>query len=365
MRVAGPTPTPILSQPATTGGARALTPGQVLHALVVGSPTANAVLLRVGELELVARTELPLSRGQALVLEVTRGGDIPELRVVGEPSERDLVAQALRASLPRALPLGDVLDRLTATWRAVRDAGALPPAVSREVDRLVQGLRSAAPAPAALRQAAADSGLFLEARLAQGRFDPADMKGLLLRLLDRLPPKGAGARPAAPDEPRPDALRRGAELIGTLRDEAEAALATLRGRQLASLPDAGQPPAWHFELPLRDPSGRETTLWLRAERDADGRESAPRWSVTLRLDLEPLGPVHAQLSLHGERIAATLWAERPATATLLDRQLGLLVAGFERAGLAPLRVAAGAGRPPAPADRPGAVGQRTLLDEQA
>ena len=366
MRVAGPTPTPLPPLPGGAAGQRGLVPGQVLHALVVGGPTANTVLLRVGELELVARTELALTRGQALVLEVTKGGDTPELRLAREPSEHDLIIQALRTSLPRLQPFGEAIERLAAVWRSLRENGALPVATAKEVDRLFQGLRGAAPDPEALRQAASDSGLFLEARLAQGLPGPADLKGLLLQLVARLPPKphATGREPAtpggAPQRQSDDAFA----LLAMLRDEAEALLAGLRGRQLASLPQEGQPMAWHFELPLRDPSGRETTLWLRTEREGDGHAAEPRWSVTLKLELEPLGAVHAHLSMHGGRVAASLWAERPDTAALLESRLPELEAGMQRAGLDPLRLCAGVGRPAAPADRPAAIGQ-SLLDEQA
>jgi hypothetical protein len=338
----------------------------VLHALVVGGPTANTVLLRVGELELVARTELALTRGQALVLEVTKGGDTPELRLAREPSEHDLIIQALRTSLPRLQPFGEAIERLAAAWRSLRENGALPVATAKEVDRLIQGLRGAAPDPEALRQAASDSGLFLEARLALGLPGPADLKGLLLQLVARLPPKphATGREPAAPGGAPQRQSDDAFALLTTLRDEAEALLAGLRGRQLASLPQEGQPMAWHFELPLRDPSGRETTLWLRTEREGDGHAAEPRWSVTLKLDLEPLGAVHAHLSMHGGRVAASLWAERPDTAALLESRLPELEAGMRRAGLDPLRLCAGVGRPAAPADRPATIGQ-SLLDEQA
>lgn len=366
MRVAGPSPTPSPPLLGPPSGQRDLVPGQVLHALVVGSPTANTVLLRVGELELIARTELALSRGQALVLEVIRGGDTPELRLARAPSEQGLVAQALRTSLPRLQPVGETIERLAAAWRALQQAGALPAATAKEIDRLVQGLRGAAPDHAALRQAAADSGLFLEAQLARGQPNPADLKGLLLRLVARLPPKPVWVgREAAPQEGRPQRpLEDPLASLATLREEAEALLAGLRGRQLASLPQEGQPVTWHFELPLRGPSGRETTLWLRAEREGDGRVGESRWSVVLKLELEPLGVVHAKLSLHAGGVDASLWAERPDTAALLASRLPELEAGMRRAGLEPLRLWASAGRPAMPADRPAAAGQ-CLLDEQA
>jgi hypothetical protein len=104
VRVAGPLPTLQLTSQPGNAWQRALQPGQVLHAVVVSQATAGTALMRVGALELVARTELALTRDQSLLLEVVKGGDQPELRVLRSVPDEQLLARALRASLPRPAP---------------------------------------------------------------------------------------------------------------------------------------------------------------------------------------------------------------------------------------------------------------------
>lgn len=373
MRVAGPLPTLQLTTQAGGTWQRALQPGQVLHAVVVSPATAGTALLRVGALELIARTELALAREQSLLLEVVKGGDQPELRVLPSQTAAELLARAARASLPRPAGLADQLDRLLEVARQLL-ADRSTAALGREVAATLLGRPVASGTdPAALRQALAHSGVFLEAQLARGAFDPADLKAVLLRLLARTQGEAAGLRLAARINPGDEAPAGGRPgpgagpgLVETLRHLVEDALATVRWQQMSSLPEEpGRGPLWHVGLPLRTPDETPATLWLRAEREANGREAeASRWTIDLSLAIEPLGPLHARLSLLDERLSATLWAEREDTAALLARHLDRLGAGLERAGVAVAHLAAKTGRPATPADQP-APPLPALLDEHA
>ena len=373
MRVAGPLPTLQLSNQAGGTWQRTLQPGQVLQAMVLSSATAGTALLRVGALELIARTELALTRDQSLLLEVVKGGDQPELRVLRPVGEEELVARALRTSLPRQAPLADQLWRIVDAARQLLGDKVTAP-LGREIAAALLGRPVATGTePAALRQALAQSGLLFEAHLAQGQFDAADLKATLLRVLARL--QGQAHSHSAGADPVPGPARGnggqvtpepGAGLVETLRHLVEDALAGVRWQQISSLPDdGGRGFLWHVGLPLRAPDDGPTTLWLRAERDADGREGeGRRWTVDLSLSIAPLGPLHARLSLLDERVSATIWAESPETAGLIASHLDLLGAGLERAGIPVAHLAARPGRPPTAADQP-APPQHGLLDERA
>jgi hypothetical protein len=375
VRVAGPLPTLQLSNQAGSTWQRTLQPGQVLQAMVLSSATAGTALLRVGALELIARTELALTRDQSLLLEVVKGGDQPELRILRPVGEEELVARALRTSLPRQAPLADQLWRIVDAARQMLGDRVTAP-LGREIAAALLGRPiTTGTEPAALRQALAQSGLLFEAHLAQGQFDAADLKATLLRVLARLqgqarshsagadpvpgPARGNGGQATPGPEPH-------AGLVETLRHLVEDALAGVRWQQISSLPDdGGRGFLWHVGLPLRAPDDAPTTLWLRAGRDADGREGeGRRWTVDLSLSIAPLGPVHARLSLLDERVSATIWAESPETAGLIASHLDLLGAGLERAGIPVAHLAARPGRPPTAADQP-APPLHGLLDERA
>jgi len=187
---------------------------------------------------------------------------------------------------------------------------------------------------AIIKQAIAQSGLFLEARLLAGappgEAAPPDVKAALLtlqRALAATPAAGplvATHPPATPPPVREAALSAqpparatlsaadGAPVIVQhLQREVDQALARQVLHQLASLPD-GATPAWMFELPLATPRGTGLAQF-EIDRDAPEAEAGhptEAWRVRFSIDIEPLGPVHVHLRLEGDQAAVTLWAER-------------------------------------------------------
>jgi hypothetical protein len=73
-------------------------------------------------------------------------------------------------------------------------------------------------------------------------------------------------------------------------------------------------------------------------RDGAGGEvnAAQRvWRARFSLDIEPAGPVHALVSLSGERTSVRMWAERPATVAQLRAGSAQLSQALSRAELQP------------------------------
>ncbi len=125
----------------------------------------------------------------------------------------------------------------------------------------------------------------------------------------------------------------------------DAALSRQTLLQAASLP--GQPsgaimprgddgPRWNFEVPFATPQGTHVAQF---EISRDGRSArpvdgvAPIWRARFSIDLDPLGPVHAQISLRGTRAAVTLWAEQADGAARLRAGAGQLAEALRAAEL--------------------------------
>ena len=69
---------------------------------------------------------------------------------------------------------------------------------------------------------------------------------------------------------------------------------------------------------------------------SEGVEAAKRvWRARFSLDVEPAGPVHALISLSGEKTSVRLWAERSATAEQLRAGMSELSQALSRAELQP------------------------------
>ncbi|MFC3080106.1 flagellar hook-length control protein FliK, partial [Phenylobacterium terrae] len=178
---------------------------------------------------------------------------------------------------------------------------------------------------------------------------------------------GAAPAPQAPAAPSLPADAGPAAIARALAPQVEAAIARQELHQIASLPTARPPdevPAaarWSFEVPLTTPHG-PAVAGFEIRRDApdgegDGRSehgaAPPAWRVRFALDLEPMGPVEAQVVLRGAKAGVTLWAERPETARRLARDGERLTAALSRASFeAELAVRLGpAPRAPVPPGR--------------
>jgi len=94
-------------------------------------------------------------------------------------------------------------------------------------------------------------------------------------------------------------------------------------------------PRWNFEIPFATPQGTAMAQF-EISRDGGGNEveAAKRvWRARFSLDVEPAGPVHAQVTLSGERTSVRMWAERPATAAQLRAGAAQLSQALSKAEL--------------------------------
>jgi hypothetical protein len=142
-----------------------------------------------------------------------------------------------------------------------------------------------------------------------------------------------------------------------LTSDTDAALARQTLLQVASLPDRVDPggnridpsvPRWHFEIPFATPQGTAMAQF-EISRDGGGHEAEPAkrsWQARFSLNIEPAGPVHALVSLSGERTSVRMWAERPQTAAELRAGASELTRALSQAELVPGDIVIREGTPP-------------------
>jgi hypothetical protein len=180
------------------------------------------------------------------------------------------------------------------------------------------------------------------------------------------PPPFRGALPSAQPVASPSFASDAplAAAVHHLLDDTDAAIARQTLLQVASLPDRADiagprtdpaAPRWNFEIPFATPAG---TAIAQFEISRDGAASeidaAKRlWRARFSLDVEPAGPVHALISLSGDRTSVRMWAERLGTATQLRAGASQLSQALSRAELRPGDIVIRDGAPlqskPAPA----------------
>lgn len=176
------------------------------------------------------------------------------------------------------------------------------------------------------------------------------------------PPPFRGALPSAQSIVSPS-LAADTPLAATvhrLLDDTDAAIARQTLLQVASLPDRTDAsghrvdptvPQWSFEIPFATPQGTAMAQF-EISRD-DGNESADparqAWRARFSLNVEPAGPVHALITLNGDKTFVRMWAERPATVQQLRAGIGELNQALMRAELKPGDILVREGTPPQPA----------------
>jgi hypothetical protein len=107
-------------------------------------------------------------------------------------------------------------------------------------------------------------------------------------------------------------------------------------------------PRWNFEIPFATPQGTAMAQF-DISRDGGGREAGSAkqvWRARFSLDVEPAGPVHAMVSLTGDRTSVRMWAERPATADQLRAGAAQLSQALRNAELKPGDIVIQDGTPP-------------------
>jgi hypothetical protein len=189
------------------------------------------------------------------------------------------------------------------------------------------------------------------------------------------PPPIRGALPAAQPIASPT-IAPHAPLETTahhLLDDTDAAIARQTLLQVASLPDRidnSAPkadmnvPRWNFEIPFATPQGTAMAQFeISRDGGSEGVEAVKRvWRARFSLDVEPAGPVHALISLQGDKTSVRIWAERSATAAQLRAGASDLSQALSRAELQPGEIVIRDGAPPqaAPAARAGHFLDRAL-----
>lgn len=156
-----------------------------------------------------------------------------------------------------------------------------------------------------------------------------------------VPPPFPGAAPApqAAVQATLDLMNRIGNLRTDLLRQTEVALARLQLHQLASQPRDAERSLleWLFELPVR--RGDDIDLWSvrftreQTQRETQKRKAQHKWSVQLAFDLPGLGPVQAQVTLHGERVSTRFWAGNEASLPLFRENLQSLQKMFGHVGL--------------------------------
>lgn len=388
--------------------------GQQLNAsLIAVSGQGRSALLDITGNRIDAQLSQPATQisgfsvGQTLKLQVVNPGTLTALRILTTDTpakgiEKGTIEQALRNTLPRQTPLAPLLANLALIARHDPANPSLP--LPRPVLDSVRNLIAHLPSPPelatsnGLKQAIQQSGLFLEAHLAQAvQSGPItspspvnialDFKGGLLSLLILLltatrssPRSNPLPINTPPSLPTPGAqLQAQSHAQATLSPQmtqqqallellrhTEGGLARLQLTQLlSSNVDDENRRSWVMELPVRQDE-RIDLIQLRIEKEkqANNNQQTTHWSINLTFDLEGLGTIEVRVQLINDIISSTFWARREASTALIRENLHTLHTRLREAGLNIGTLTAHQGKPPQD-NSASSLPAQVLLDVQA
>lgn len=301
----------------------------------------------------------------------------PAPAAVTTPAQPTTPAAALSQMVPAAAQRQMPVSNLMAGLTAIAGKVALPEPVLKAIQQVMaqqMPIGAGKVDAARLQRAIQNSGVFQEAKLAQGAgplLVQPDMKSSLLALRQTLttwlgnlpqlaavtpmPPPVRGAVPRARDlQIHPVDPSTGPEQVGKqLLERTEGALSRIRLHQHASLPDPSLRTGgdWSLDLPVLI-GAQQTLLHIHIHRDQDNandHETGERgWKLRFAVNLPELGEVGAQVSLRGRATGIMFWAVDEQAARALQSDTAVLREALEAAGLKPGAIIARHGEPPTP-----------------
>ncbi|MBB1094357.1 flagellar hook-length control protein FliK [Rhodopseudomonas palustris] len=275
----------------------------------------------------------------------------------------------LATDAPEQALIQSVINQLTNVNASTSSSttAASPATTAATLSALQEALQANPQTAVALAKAGFDNALLLSLLPATSGARVGKTDDNAIARTNTPPPPIGGALPAAqpvmpanlnPHAPLDAALRR-------ILAETEGSLARQTLLQVASLPDRADvgsqrldatQPRWSFEIPFATPHG---TAVAQFEISRDGGDQSAQsgaaasrvWRARFSLDVEPAGPVHALISLQGEKTSVRMWAERPSTAAQLRAGASQLSVALSRAELTPgdIIIRDGSPTPPRPA----------------
>jgi hypothetical protein len=351
-------------QPGGTPTAAAVQQGTAPQAAAGAQPatTPAAVVLGQGTQPTIQIAPQPVT--------ITAG---PETPMTASPALVPLLASEIAASEVHgiALPSPEGVLNFSAANQVIPPA-SMPPeaatraAVSSAALNLLQEAVQASPLTAGNPSSLPfEDGLMLSLLPVVAGARPSKFDGAEFARTNLPPPPISGALPAAqPMLPASLASNSSSETaMHHLLADTDGAIARQTLLQVASLPgrvDAvgirtdQAAPRWNFEIPFATPQGTAMAQF-EISRDGGGGEAAAAkrvWRARFSLDIEPAGPVHALVSLSGERTSVRMWAERPVTAAQLRAGAPQLSQALSKAELQPADIVIRDGAPVQTASAP-------------
>ncbi len=317
--------------------------------------------LDIGGKLVKAQSVLRLTPGQILKLEVIQAGPLPKLKIISPVTVTNEAVRekAVLNNISLQKSPVELARQLLALSRVAPGTDTVPASVRHLAQSLLTYLPDLRELSTfqGIKHAIAESGIFLEARLAvlaqNGRESiDHDLKAGLLRFAGRaeagsqfgdLQTRKGNDLPA-------DASRSETEsqLNRTLAESARGALGRIVLNQAVSLPgDHAGKQTWNLEIPFLT-SGQVQSAKVTIQRESRARSTTieSQWTIAVELNPPKLGTLQCKICLLGNQVNVYFRTESESARELIQANLNTLEKQFGNAGLTAGNLATGVGLAP-------------------
>jgi len=281
-----------------------------------------------------------LTVGSCIDLQILKSGERPVLSAsLPAPSIDEQIATVFKQLLPVQVPPQQFLAQLAPLIKPAESdkaVGQLLKQLAREILQQIPD-KTKLFEPATLKQAIAQSGLFMERNLVEAEAKPAsfvlpdDFKLKLSKLITQLGLELAVPKDESSTQPTVS------ELLKETLQKAQGNLAKLTLDQLNSLPRDDSPKqVWMLELPFFNKAEPETLqLIVEQDKQANSENGQKNWVVSITITPPELATIHCKVSCYDGSINTRFWSESTSTVDKINARLDYLRQQFEQKGLKP------------------------------
>ncbi|MBD9362821.1 flagellar hook-length control protein FliK [Methylomonas fluvii] len=361
-----PSPTATVAAPALSNPLATLNPGEQIQAQIINigkhtltvqltstqsdTQQTQSTVLPGGENRVVLeskqlqwsdpQTKSALTVGSRIDLRILKSGERPLLSAsLPAPSIDEQIATVFKQLLPVQVPPQQLLAQLAPLIQPAENDKTVGELLKQLAHEILQQIpdKTKLFEPATLKQAIAQSGLFMERNLVEAEAKPAsfvlpdDFKLKLSKLIARLGLELAVLK----DENA--AQQTASELLKETLQKAQGNLAKLTLDQLNSLPRDDSPKqVWMLELPFFNKAEPETLqLIVEQDKQTNSENGQKNWVVSITITPPELATIHCKVSCYDGSINTRFWSESTSTVDKINARLDYLRQQFEQKGLKP------------------------------
>ncbi len=286
-----------------------------------------------------------LKKGEKIQLEVKMTDQV-KLKLRSEPRHSEQkILNTIKQLYPTQQPPSEFINQLLDKLPAINKNENIPDALKRLAREILNSTPQIKDVnPKQLKKLFSQSGLFLEANLAQmaaSTKPEIDFKGLLLKFQQAV-------KQQLEIKEEAKAQSTDVSLLKEMQQKSESSLAKTILNQFASLPrDDATRNVWVLDLPFLNKGSAETVRVEidREQRREDDNEDAENWTVNVTITPQEHETIHCKISCYDQTIHTLFWSDNETVVNEIDQHLDYLKSQLKKAGLNPGRLSANKGIP--------------------